>query len=115
MRQFMMMVMALAALGAMMVTAQAENKSVSRTARAAESASTCTGLKLACLGSVDRGATASQWPVKFYRRESSCRYLGGSTPAPDSYCKNLCNSTWEQCMKTGFWEGRFLHRSAERR
>jgi hypothetical protein len=75
--------------------------------------STCSELKLACLGSVDRGATASQRPVQFYKRQSSCRYLGGSTPAPESYCENLCNATWEQCIKTGFWEGRFLHRSAE--
>jgi hypothetical protein len=77
--------------------------------------STCTGLKLACLGSADRGATGVPRHVQFYRRQSSCRYLGGSTPAPEPYCENLCNSTWEQCMKTGFWEGRFLHRSAERR
>jgi hypothetical protein len=49
MRQFIMTVMALAACAATVVTAQAENKSVSRTARAAGSPSTCTGLMLACL------------------------------------------------------------------
>jgi hypothetical protein len=96
MPQFMMTVTALAAFGVMVATAQAENKSVSRTARGAESASTCTGLKLACLGSVDRGATASQRHMQFYRRHRSCRYLGGSTPAPEPYCENLSNSTWEQ-------------------
>jgi hypothetical protein len=92
MRQFMMTVMALAALGAMAATAQAENQSVSRTARVAESASTCTGMKLACLSGKDcpRNGLICGWP-------------------------RFCNSTWEHCMKTGFWEGGFLHRSAERR
>jgi hypothetical protein len=68
--------------------------------------STCTGLKLACLGSVDRGRIA--WL-------GSCLFLGGFTPAPAPYCENHCNFVWEQCMKTGFWDGSLIHRPAERR
>jgi hypothetical protein len=33
----------------------------------------------------------------------------------DPYCDTICNFQWEQCMKTGFWEGYFQHRPAERR
>jgi hypothetical protein len=84
MRRFMMMVMALAALGAMVATAQAKNKSVSRTARAADAVSTCTGLKSACLGSVGKSRAIKPW---------GCVFLGGSTPAPEAYCENLCNYT----------------------
>jgi hypothetical protein len=98
------------AAGAVFPAAAAKNAS-----QTASAAATCTGMKLECLASVDRGATASQGHVRFYKRHSSCRYFGGSTPAPDSYCEVLCNSTWEQCVKTGFWEGRFIHRPAERR
>jgi hypothetical protein len=54
-------------------------------------ATTCTGMKLAC-------------PF------SSC-YLGSTTiRGPD--CEKLCNSYWEECMKTGWWmhAGRQLER-----
>jgi hypothetical protein len=73
MRQFMMTVMTLALFGAMIVTAQAENKSVSRTARAAGSASTCTGLKSVCMGypyGLYDARSAQNWvPSISYTRE----------------------------------------------
>jgi hypothetical protein len=52
---------------------------------------TCTGMKLVC-------------PF------SSC-YLG-STTITGPYCEKLCNSYWEECMKTGWWmhAGRPLER-----
>ena len=106
MRQFMMTVMALAAFGAMVAAAQAENNP-SRTARTAEPASTCSALKLACLGLVVRGTR--------YYRVGRCVYLENFIPAPEANCEKQCNFIWENCMKTGFWEGRFIHRPAERR
>jgi hypothetical protein len=52
---------------------------------------TCTGLKPQCF--------------------SDCG-LNGTDP---KYCEYRCNFQWEQCMKSGFWEGVFQHRPAERR
>jgi hypothetical protein len=72
--------------------------------------STCTGLKLACLSRF-----GSKPEPRYYRVGSRCFFLGGSIQAPAAYCENLCNSTWERCMKTGFWEGTRIHRAAERR
>jgi hypothetical protein len=81
---------------------------VSQTARpsqqAVSAAATCTGLKLACLSVTSRKG----W----------CTYLGGNTErgfGRGPYCEKQCNFTWEQCMKSGFWEGAALHRPAERR
>jgi hypothetical protein len=113
MRQFMMIVMALAVFGAVAATAQAQSQSV-RPSRAVSAAqSTCTELKFACRGSDDRGRAFIS--PRYYHVHSRCLYLGGSTPAPAEYCQNLCNFIWEQCMKTGFWEGALIHRPAERR
>jgi hypothetical protein len=57
-----------------------------------QSASTCTGIKAVCLLGKD------------------CGY--GFAPCGG---QGFCNYAWEHCMNTGFWEGRFLHRAAERR
>jgi hypothetical protein len=118
MRQFTMTVMALVAFGALVATAQAENTSVSRTARAAESASTCTGLKSVCMGypyGLYDARSAQNWvPDTSYTREYFELYRYGLKRA-QPYLEKYCNFTWEQCMKTGFWEGYNLHRSAERR
>jgi hypothetical protein len=73
--------------------------------QAVSATATCTQLKSECL-SVDYGSG---------RFAYGCSFLGGGWAAPAPYCKNLCNFTWEQCMKSGFWEGRLLHRPAERR
>jgi Protein of unknown function (DUF3551) len=54
--------------------------------------STCTGLRSVCLSGGDCS-------------HSSLFVCGG----------RFCNTEWEHCMKTGFWEGAFLHRPAERR
>jgi hypothetical protein len=102
MRQFMMTVMALAVFGAVVVTAKAENQSAP--SQAVSAAATCTGLKLACLSITSRKG----W----------CTYLGGSNErgfGRGPYCEKQCNFIWEQCMRTGFWEGALLHRAAERR
>jgi hypothetical protein len=118
MRQFMMTVMALAAFEAMVATAQAENNP-SRTATAAhQSASTCTGLKSVCISYPYRlyaARFAQNWvPNPMFAREyfESYRFgLGRLRPGLEIYC----NDRWEQCMKTGWWEGYTLHRAAERR
>jgi hypothetical protein len=62
---------------------------------------TCTGLKSACLSGSRR----------------RCLGLGGSGDFVGfgPYCQKQCNSIWEHCMKTGFWEGAMIHRSADRR
>ncbi len=31
------------------------------------------------------------------------------------YREKYCNFYWEQCMKSGFWDGFLIHRPAERR
>jgi hypothetical protein len=69
---------------------------VSQTARPSQQGvsaahSTCTGLKPQCF--------------------SDCG-LRGTDP---KYCEYRCNFEWERCMKSGFWEGVFQHRPAERR
>jgi hypothetical protein len=131
MRQSMMTVMALVAFGAMVATAQAEKQTaspptashpvkkqtVSQTARPSRSVSaaqsTCTGLELACLSGsecipspIGRGL-----PQVYPDRSAVC--FGRSTQIISP--KTFCNSTWDQCMKTGFWEGDLIHRPAERR
>ena len=62
--------------------------------------STCTGLRSVCLG-----GWANDFP------------LGTATndAGPMAYQVNWCNFTWERCVKSGFWEGGFIHRPAERR
>jgi GDSL-like Lipase/Acylhydrolase family len=70
--------------------------------QAVSAAATCTGLKLACLSITSRKG----W----------CTSLGGSTEREFGRdCEKQCNFIWEQCMKSGFWEGAVLHRQAERR
>jgi hypothetical protein len=75
-------------------TVSRKKGTVSQTARPSQAvgaAATCTGLKPLCFS--DCGIT-------------------GSDPI---YCEKRCNFQWEQCMKTGWWEGHLMHRSAERR
>jgi hypothetical protein len=71
--------------------------------QAVSTASTCTGLKSGCLLGTSEG----------------CLHLGGSLYYDilprGPFCEKQCNFIWEQCMKTGFWEGYIIHRSAERR
>jgi len=61
---------------------------------------TCTGLKSACLSGTRK----------------RCLGLGGSGDfvGYGPFCEKQCNYIWEQCMKSGFWEGSKIHRSAER-
>jgi Protein of unknown function (DUF3551) len=63
-----------------------------RPSRAASAAQSCTGLRSVCLAGGDCS-------------HSSIFICGAA----------FCNSEWEHCMKTGFWEGAFIHRPAERR
>jgi hypothetical protein len=96
-------------------TVSVKKRTVSQTARPSQdvgAAATCTGMKSACLSVSGSGC-----------------FIGGarsvaSEPLPGlayrgmvsgQYCENLCNSAWERCMKTGFWEGAARHRPAERR
>jgi hypothetical protein len=71
--------------------------------QAVSGAATCTGLKSACISGTRDG----------------CLHLGGRQDYDvlprGPYCEQQCNFIWEQCMKTGFWEGANLHRPAERR
>jgi hypothetical protein len=62
-----------------------------RASQAVSAAATCTGLKPLCF--------------------SDCG-IRGTDP---TYCTYRCNFEWERCMKSGFWEGVFTHRPAERR
>ncbi len=132
MRQFMMTVTALAMFGATALTAQAENQNPSpptfsgpvkkqtvsqtpRPSRAASAAATCTGLKLACLSGSDC-IYSSGFPN--LTRPTAPPVVCGGVNSYDGQIispKIFCNSTWEQCMKTGWWEGQLLHRSVERR
>ena len=118
MRQFVMTLMALTAFAAIVVTAQAENNP-SRTARAShQSPQTCTGLKLVCISYPDglyAARSAQNWvPNASYAREYFETYRFGLERARP-YLDKYCNFLWERCMKSGFWEGYFIHRSAERR
>jgi hypothetical protein len=132
MRQFMMTVTALVVFGAMVVTTQAENqnpnprtvsgsakkRTVSQTARpsrTASAAATCTGLKLACLSGSDC-IYNSGFP-NLTRPTAPPVVCGGVTRYDGQIIspKIFCNSTWQECMKTGWWEGQLLHRPVERR
>jgi hypothetical protein len=142
MRQLMMTMTALAAFGAMVVTAQAENqtpgpvsgpvkkRTVSPTARPTQAVSgahsTCTGMKPQCLSDCYfAGAPPSQMCEILLRNPAAAAGSFWCTPHGvnrsqlyqriNPYCETICNFQWEQCMKTGFWEGYFQHRSAERR
>jgi hypothetical protein len=70
-------------------------RTVSQSTRPSQ-AVTCTGMKLACLS------------------RSSCSLPSGesSVIARGPYCEHLCNSNWDECMKTGWWQhaGRQLER-----
>jgi hypothetical protein len=136
MRQLMMTVTALAVLGAMVATAQAENqtanpqtvsgpvkkRAASQTARPSRAASaahsTCTGMKSVCLsGSLDSvdwmGLVVAGCDMGPGMGPGQTWPLVGERARP--LCEKLCNFKWGQCMKTGFWEGALLHRQAERR
>ena len=115
MRQFMMTVMALAVFGAMVVIAQAENQTPSPQDLGndfthpgplwgvSQLPGTCTGLKSVCIS--DRMA-------RYYGRRV---YFESGRQMSRPYADVFCNFRWEQCMKTGFWEGYFQHRAAEPR
>jgi hypothetical protein len=62
--------------------------------------STCTGLRSVCLG-----GWANDFPLGTDTKDAGIM----------AYQLQWCNFTWERCMKSGFWSGEFLHRSAERR
>jgi hypothetical protein len=62
-----------------------------RPSQAVGAAVTCTGLKPLCLSNCSQTSNTHQ------------------------YCETICNSQWERCMKSGWWEGSFTHRAAERR
>jgi hypothetical protein len=98
MKKVMMLVITgMLAAGAVFPAAAAKKPS-----QTASAAATCTGLKSACLSGT----------------RSGCFYLGGSNErgfGRGPYCEKQCNFIWEQCMKSGFWEGTTIHRSAERR
>jgi len=85
---------------------------------ALQSASTCTGLKSVCMGYPDglyAARSAQNWvPNASYAREYFETYRFGLQRARP-YLEKYCNFLWERCMKSGFWEGYFIHRSAERR
>ncbi len=96
--------------GAPTVSGPVNKRTVSQSTRPSQAASaahqsapTCTGLKLASLSGT----------------RNRCLYLGGASearPLPRGpFCENQCNFIWEQCMKSGFWEGTLIHRQAERR
>jgi hypothetical protein len=68
-----------------------------------QSASTCTGLKSVCVSD----CIATYGGPSTYFEIARTRWL--------PYCEKVCNFQLEQCMKTGFWEGFLIHRSAERR
>ena len=62
-----------------------------RPSQAVGAAATCTGLKPLCV--------------------SNC----SQTSNPQHYCERICNFQWERCMKSGWWEGSFTSRAAQRR
>jgi hypothetical protein len=115
MNQFMMAVIVLAAFGATMATAQAEDQTRSpqdlgndfshpgRVGGVSQLPDTCTGLKTDC---VDRRMD------RYYGRRV---YFESGRQMSRPYAEVFCNFRWEQCMKTGFWDDRLIHRSAERR
>jgi hypothetical protein len=104
MRQFMMAVMALVVFGATVATAQAEKQTVRRLQTASAAHSTCTGMKAVCLSPPDL-----EW------RQLMSGSWGGTLEGARPYNEKVCNFYWEQCMKTGWWEGYLQHRAAERR
>jgi Protein of unknown function (DUF3551) len=75
-------------------TFSGKNGTASQTARPSQTvgaAATCTGLKPVCLSNCSQTSNSHQ------------------------YCESICNSQWERCMKSGWWEGSFTSRAAERR
>jgi hypothetical protein len=117
MRQFMMTVTALAAFGAMVATAQAENQAPSPQELRndfthpeplggfSQLPGTCTGLKSVCI-------SGRMVMARYYGRRV---YFDSVHRMSRPYAEVFCNFRWEQCMKTGFWDDRLIHRSAERR
>jgi Protein of unknown function (DUF3551) len=89
---------------------------VSPTARPTQAVSaahsTCTGLKSACLSGKDCYSTGVVSAPR-YGGVAGWYYFFRGRAAPN--CENLCNFTWEHCMKSGLWEGGFMSRPAERR
>ena len=83
-----------------------------RPSQTAGAASTCTGLKSACLSGKDCYSTGVVSAPR-YGGVAGWYYFFRGRAAPN--CENLCNFTCEHCMKSGFWEGGFISRPAERR
>ena len=141
MRQSLMTVTALAAFAAMVATAQAENQTPNpstvsgpvkkrtvpqnqlaspttepspadrgwdfahpgRVERFSQpSGGTCTGLKSGCING----------RMNFYNGRTV--YFETTRERSGPYSEKYCNSLWERCMKSGFWEGKYIHRPAER-
>jgi hypothetical protein len=124
MRQSMMTVMALAAFGAMVATAQADDL------RAAPKRNDDQCLRYSP-GQLREGRFGNRadcpQPSKLARPSESVNALATCTQL-NSAClseapyygiprfqKPFCDSTWEQCMRTGWWEGKLIHRSVQRR
>jgi hypothetical protein len=106
------------------VSADAAKKRPSPAVSAAHS--TCTGMKPQCLSDCYfAGAPPSQTCEVLLRNPAAAAGNFWCTPHGvnlsqlhqriDPYCETICNFQLEQCMKTGFWEGGFFHRPAERR
>jgi hypothetical protein len=142
MHQVMMTVMTLTAFAATVATAQAENqtsnpptvshpvkkRTISQTAHPSQAGSaahsTCTGMKPQCFldcnfAGRDSGQMRQACEVALRSPSAAAGNFvctpHGVNPVIDPYCETICNFQWEQCMKTGFWEGGFFHRPAERR
>jgi hypothetical protein len=81
------------------VSGPAAKRAASQAARLSRAVSaghsTCTGMKSARLSAGDTCLTSA---VGYW-----------------ASCESVCNFNWERCMKTGFWEGAFIHRPVERR
>jgi hypothetical protein len=111
----MVTVIVLAAFGAMVGTAQAEDQTRSPqnlgndfthpgpVGGFGQLPDTCTGLKSVCI---------SGRMARYYGRRI---YFERVDQMSRPYAEVFCNFRWEQCMKTGFWDDRLIHRSAERR
>ena len=124
MHQFMLTVTALAVFGAMVVTAKADDL------RAAPKRSDDQCLRYSPgqlrEGRFGRRAHCPQ-PSKLARPSdpvsalATCTQLKSACLSEAPYYgvprfqKSFCDSTWERCMKTGWWEGKLIHRSVERR
>ena len=63
----------------------------------------CTGLKSGCINN----------RMRYYNGRAV--YFETTRERLQPYQEKYCNFLWERCMKTGFWEGYYIYRPAERR